>query len=143
MAEPVPQKKVSLVVVNYDGRAWLEQCLGVALAQLQPHDELVLVDNGSKDGSADWVRATFPQVRVVPLPLNTGFAAGNNAGVRASTGDYIALLNNDAAPCPGWLMALRRTLDTTPEAALVTSLIVYMHATDTVDSAGDGLMRCA
>jgi GT2 family glycosyltransferase len=132
---------VSIIVVNYNGRTWLERCLGAAFTQLEPDDELVLVDNGSDDGSVDWARSTFPQVRVVALPSNVGFAAGNNAGVRASTGHYIALLNNDAAPCPGWLKALRRTLDTTRDAALATSLIVYMHSLDTVDSAGDGLMR--
>jgi GT2 family glycosyltransferase len=133
--------KISIVVVNFNGQQWLERCLGVALAQLETGDELVLVDNGSTDGSVQWVRRAFPQVLVVALPENVGFAAGNNAGVRASSGEYVAFLNNDAAPCRGWLVALRRTLDTTPDAALATSLIVYMHSLETVDSAGDGLLR--
>jgi GT2 family glycosyltransferase len=133
--------KTSIVVVNYNGRKWLERCLGAAIAQLEPDDELVLVDNGSNDDSVDWVRRTFPQVHVVALPSNAGFAGGNNAGVRAATGDYIAFLNNDAAPCPGWLAALRRPLDTVHDVALATSLIVYMHSPETVDSAGDGLVR--
>jgi GT2 family glycosyltransferase len=137
----LPTTRVSIIVVNYNGQAWLERCLGAAIAQLQSDDELVLVDNGSNDGSVAWVERTFPQVRIVALPHNVGFAAGNNAGVRACDGEYVALLNNDAAPCPGWLNALRRMLDTTPDVALATSLIVYMHSIDTVDSAGDGLTR--
>lgn len=132
---------VSVIVVSYNGQVWLERCLGAAVAQLEPGDELILVDNASTDDSVDFVRRTFPRVQIVEASANLGFAAGNNAGVRAAGGEYVALLNNDAAPQPGWLAALRQTLDAEPDAAMAASLVVYMHDPGIVDSAGDGLTR--
>jgi len=132
---------VSIVVLSYNGRTWLEQCLGAAVAQVGPDCELVVVDNGSTDGSVDFVRRSFPGARIVALETNLGFAAGNNAGVRAARGRYIAFLNNDAKPQPGWLSALRRVLDSHPHVGLVASRILFMHDRGVVDSAGDGLTR--
>jgi GT2 family glycosyltransferase len=94
---------VTTIVVNWNGRAFLEKCLSSLRAQTyQPH-EVILVDNGSTDDSLDYVAATFPEVRVIRLPDNRGFAAANNVGIREATGQYVALLNNDAYAEPGWL----------------------------------------
>jgi GT2 family glycosyltransferase len=72
---------------------------------------VVVVDNGSTDGSVAFVREAHPQVKVVPCSVNGGFARGVNAGARAATGDALVLLNNDAAPSPGWLAALLGPID--------------------------------
>ncbi len=132
---------VSIVVLSYNGRAWLERCLGAAVAELAPDCELIVVDNGSSDGSVDFVQGSFPAVRVIPLERNMGFAAGNNAGAQAARGRYVAFLNNDAAPQPGWLLALRSALDGDPHLGLAASCIVFMHDPSVIDSAGDGLTR--
>jgi GT2 family glycosyltransferase len=132
---------VSIIILNYQGRAWLQKCLDSAVAELAPDCELLVVDNGSTDGSVEFVRDSFPLVRVIPLGDNLGFAAGNNAGARAARGRYLAFLNNDAAPQPGWLSALRRALDGDPEVGLAASCVVFMHDPSVVDSAGDGITR--
>jgi GT2 family glycosyltransferase len=103
--------------------------------------ETIVVDNGSTDGTAEFVRSGFPWVRVVRLQENRGFAGGNNAGVREARGRYVALLNNDTVADRGWLRALVRGLDEAAGYALVTSRIVYMHDPEVIDSAGDGLLR--
>ncbi|HEY6360068.1 MAG TPA: glycosyltransferase family 2 protein [Vicinamibacterales bacterium] len=133
--------EISLVIVNWNGRRFLDACLGAAAAQQDVDFETILVDNGSDDGSADFVRARFPAVRVVALAENLGFAGGNNAGAGAARGRCVAFLNNDTVPDPRWLRALRNGLDEQAGFALATSRIVYMHDPTVIDSAGDGVFR--
>lgn len=132
---------VSIVIVNWNGRRYLDACLTAVAAQQGVSFETIVVDNASTDGSAELVRERFPWVRVVSLPVNRGFAGGNNAGVREARGRLVALLNNDTEVQPGWLQALVRGLDERTSMLLATSCLVYHHAPDTVDSAGDGLLR--
>jgi len=131
---------VTIVIVNWNGRHYLDECLS-AVRSLEGVDyETLLVDNASTDGSVEHVRTQFPWVRVVALDVNRGFAGGNNAGVREARGRVIALLNNDAVPDSRWLRALVDGLDEEERFALVTSRIVYMHDPTIVDSAGDGML---
>lgn len=132
---------VSIVIVTWNGRQHLDTCLAAVAAQEGVPFEAILVDNGSTDGTVDYVRAAFPWVRIVALPSNRGFAGGNNAGVAHARGRYVALLNNDTAAAPDWLRELLSGLDEASGVALTTSLIVYMHDPGTIDSAGDGLLR--
>jgi len=87
------------------------------------------------------VRARYPSVKLVALTENRGFAGGNNAGVREARGRFVAFLNNDTSAEPQWLRALMSGVDEANGFALVTSRIVYMHDPDTIDSAGDGVLR--
>ncbi len=132
---------VSIVIVTWNGKRHLDACLSAASRQAGVDAEIVLVDNGSSDGTVDYVRERFPHVVVVASPTNEGFAGGNNAGVRVARGRLIALLNNDTIADDGWLRALMQGLDEAGGFTLVTSRIVYMHAPDIIDSAGDGLLR--
>ena len=132
---------VSIIVLNYNGRAWLERCLPAAIAETASDCELIVVDNGSSDGSLEFLSTFRPVIRVLPLESNVGFAAGNNAGARLARGRYLAFLNNDAAPQPGWLAAVRAALDSHPRAGLAASCIVYLSDPAIVDSAGDGMTR--
>ena len=132
---------VSIVIVSWNGRHHLERCLTAVRAQRGVATETILVDNGSTDGTAAYVRAQFPWVRLVELAANAGFAGGNNAGVREARAPYVALLNNDTDADPEWLLRLRRGLDEAAGVALVTSRVVYMDDPDVVDSAGDGMTR--
>ena len=132
---------VSIVIVTWNGRQHLEACLRAVAAQEGVRAETILVDNASTDGTAEYVRAEFPWVRLVVLPDNRGFTGGNNAGAREARGRYIAFLNNDTQADPSWLRTLIAGLDEPSGIALVTSRIVYMHNPAIVDSAGDGLLR--
>jgi GT2 family glycosyltransferase len=137
----VDEPLVSIVIVTWNGRQHLDACLSAVAAQAGVSYETILVDNGSTDGSLDYIREVYPWVRFVSLAQNVGFAAGNNAGVREARGRLIALLNNDTAVAPDWLRELIAGLDEPSGVALVTSRIVYMHDPATIDSAGDGMLR--
>jgi GT2 family glycosyltransferase len=132
---------VSIVIVSYNGRAHLERCLAAALAQQGPSFEVIVVDNGSSDGSAAYVRERFPMVRLVALPDNTGFAAGNNHGAAAAAGSWLVFLNNDTEVQPGWLQALVAAAGSDNATGLVTSRIVFLHDPSILDSAGDAVTR--
>ena len=140
MPTAVPPE-ISVVIVTWNGRHYLEECLTAALAQSGVTAEIILVDNGSSDGTAEFVRARFPQVRLVSLSENRGFAGGSNAGASAARGELLAFLNNDAIPNTTWLRSLRDGIDAPSGFLLATSLVVFVHDASIVDSAGDGLFR--
>ncbi|MEY4673663.1 MAG: hypothetical protein RL148_1447 [Planctomycetota bacterium] len=102
----VPRRDVSVVVVSWNGRDHLERMLPSLEAALAAHGgdhEVVLVDNGSTDGTSEWVHANFPRVRVVALPENRFFVRGMEAGIAAATRDTLVLLNNDMVVDRGFL----------------------------------------
>ena len=110
--------RLSIVIVNFNGRGHLQHCL----ASLSAHppavpSEIVVVDNASTDGSADVV-IQWPHVRLLRLPENVGFSAGNNTGMRASAGELILLLNNDTIVPDGALDRLIERLEAHPAAAI-------------------------
>ena len=109
-----------MVVVTWQGAHLLPDCLSSLRAQTIPHDVLV-VDNASTDGTAELLASSFPEVRVLPQPVNGGFAGGVAAALQVIEAPLVALLNNDATAEPGWLAALVQHLDEHPEAAAVTS----------------------
>jgi hypothetical protein len=109
---------VSVIVVNWNGRAYLEKCLASLQAQTYPAVEIIVVDNGSADGSAAWVVQRFPEARLIVNPDNRGFAAGNNQGVQAARGAYLALLNNDAWVEPNWLAELVAAVERDPRLGM-------------------------
>lgn len=132
---------VSIVIVSFNGRPHLARCLEAVLAQQGPPFEVILVDNGSSDGSTDFVRERFPVVRLVALPANMGFAAGNNRGADAAVAPRLVFLNNDTEVQAGWLAALVATAEADPATGLVASKIVFMHDPAVLDSAGDSVTR--
>jgi N-acetylglucosaminyl-diphospho-decaprenol L-rhamnosyltransferase len=134
--------RISVIVLNYNGREWLEPCLTALSAQRDaPPFEILLADNGSTDGSTALVAARFPSVRVVDHRRNLGFAGGNNAAARVARGDWLAFLNNDTVPAPDWLSRLHAAMVEAPDPTLITSRIVFLDRPDILDSAGDGYLR--
>jgi GT2 family glycosyltransferase/glycosyltransferase involved in cell wall biosynthesis len=103
-----PKPEVSVIVLNFNGLPHLQACLDSLAALEGPAEqrEVLLVDNGSTDGSPAWVRARFPWVRVVELGENVGFAEGNNRGVREARGRIVVFLNTDTRADPAWLREL-------------------------------------
>ncbi len=138
---PVDTPDVSVIVVTWNGRRHLDGCLGAIAAQIGVTTETILVDNGSSDGSAEYVRSAYPWVRVLALAENLGFAGGNNAGAKIARGRFVALLNNDTRADPGCLRALVGGIDEERGILLSTARIVYMHDPQRIDSAGDGMLR--
>ena len=98
----------SLVIPNWNGRDLLERFVPSWLEAIvnHPGSEVIVVDNGSTDGSADWLRAHYPQVRVLALEKNLGFGGGSNAGFRAAKNDIVVLLNSDMRVEPDFLAPL-------------------------------------
>jgi GT2 family glycosyltransferase len=146
MAERRP--RASVLIVNWNGRAHLADCLDSLAGQVFTDFEVVLVDNGSRDGSVEFVRSRYPQVRLVTLPENTGFAGGNNAGLDRCRGEYIITLNNDTVVDPGWLAELVRVADLHPGAGMVGCRICCHDDPERLDSLGvrvcaDGMSRGA
>ena len=131
----------SVIVLNYNGQRWLEGCLTAVSEQWDGRQELILVDNASTDESVALVRRQFPAVRLLVLDRNCGFARGNNMGAGIARGRYLAFLNNDTIPQPGWLSALRAPFDRDRATAVTTSRLVYLHDPSVIDSAGDGYLR--
>jgi GT2 family glycosyltransferase len=126
---------LAVVVPNYNGADFLGRCLDAVLAQTVPVQRVLVVDNASTDGSGDALAGTHPQVDVLRLPTNTGFAGGANAGVRAVTEPFVAVLNSDAEPAADWV----ERLATAPQDADIWAWGGVLIAADTglVESAGD------
>lgn len=116
--------RLSIIVVNYNGRGHLEGLLE-SLARHPPSTshEVVVVDNASTDGSAALVSAA-PGVRLIQLRENVGFSAGNNAGIRATAGELVLLLNSDTLLAPGVLDVLIERLEAYPSAAVAGPRLV-------------------
>ncbi len=130
---------LSVIVLNYNGRAWLPGCIEALVAQRgAPAFEILLVDNGSTDGSAAFARERWPAVRVIDSGGNLGFAEGNNVGARAARGEWLVFLNNDTVADPGWLAGLAAEAAAHADFAIVTSRVVFLDDPSIVDSAGDG-----
>ena len=132
---------VSVVIVNWNGARLLPACLDALLAQTRPADEIVMVDNGSTDGSVALVRGAYPGVTVLPLAENLGFAEGNNRGIAASRGELVVTLNNDAIPSAGWLEQLCAPLEADPRLGAAMSTMLFAHAPDRIASAGIRVYR--
>jgi hypothetical protein len=114
---------VSVVIVNWNGGALLEACLRSVFAQPYRPMEVILVDNGSTDGSAAAAAALRPEIRLLPLGTNAGFAEGCNRGTAAACGEYVVLLNNDTEVEEGWIPGLLEHA-TDPAVGAVTSRVV-------------------
>jgi len=120
--------KASVIILAWNGMGYLEACLNAVLAQDYPDFEVIVVDNDSTDGSADFVAAQYPQVRLIRNERNLGFAAGNNIGLRAADGDVLVLLNQDTEARPGWLAALVEAVQD-PTVGIVGCKLLYPDGT--------------
>lgn len=87
---------ISVIVLNYNGKGFLDGCLTSLASQTYSDFEVIVVDNGSRDGSPEYVKENYPWVRLAKNEENLGFAGGTNAGIRAAKGEFILTLNNDS-----------------------------------------------
>jgi GT2 family glycosyltransferase len=108
---------ISIVMVNFNQAQYTAQCLD-SIQKTPPgyNYEVILVDNASSDGSADWLEVHYPWVKLVRSPKNGGIAGGNNLGIKAARGKYVLLLNNDTLVIPGSIERSVEFLEAHPEA---------------------------
>jgi GT2 family glycosyltransferase len=132
---------ISIIVVNYNGINVLPRCMA-ALSRLDyPNSEVVVVDNGSNDGSAEFAEtysSKFPQY-VLRFPKNRGLAAARNAGVRLAKGRYIAFVDNDGFPEPDWLNAALDALAQDPRIGIVAPFVFFDKRPDIINGLGGGV----
>jgi len=130
-------KNISVIIVNYNGRHLLKECLESILNQSYPSIEIILIDNASQDGSIELVAALFPDVKVVTLQTNTGFSGGNLEGLKYATGDYIMLINNDVIVDKDCISNLTASMEKHQDVGIGAAKIL-VYGKDSIDSAGDG-----
>lgn len=131
--------KVSIIIVNWNGLAYLPACLDSLERQTFRDFETILVDNGSIDGSRELLRQSYPWVRLVELDFNSGFSGGNNAGLTLAKGEFVVVLNNDTVAEADWLEELVRVAAAHPGAGQVGCRICSLADRDLIDSLGHGV----
>ncbi len=136
----------SVIVVSYNSRSDLEACLAGIEAELEASDELIVVDNGSSDGSAELVAAQYPGIKLI-CSANGGYGRGSNLGAAAASGDYLIFLNPDTVVWPGALHALVEPIKEPGDVALATACLVYMGQPEVINACGNivhyaGLAYC-
>jgi len=134
---------VSVVVPNWNGRRWLPACLAALARQHPAPAEVVVVDNGSHDGSVDYLRAAPAglNLRVLELGANTGFAHAANHGIERCAGEFVALINTDVVLADDWLARMAAALHGDRTAASVACKMLWLEDPSRVYDAGDVLRR--
>ena len=131
------QPLVSVVIPHWNAAHHLPTCLESLQRQTYPRVEVIVVDNGSTDGSLELLARDYPWVRVLPLGENRGFAGACNAGMREARGAFVALLNNDTEADAHWLAEVVAAFERRPEAGLLASKMLLFDRRDTFHTAGD------
>jgi GT2 family glycosyltransferase len=126
---------VAVVIVNYNGERLLPDCLAALAAQTRAPAEIVVADNGSRDGSLALLRAHHPDVRILELGHNFGFAGGANRGVAATSAPWACVLNSDATPAPDWLEQLMAAAR--DERTWALGSVLVSASSGRIESAGD------
>lgn len=127
-------KSVSIIVLNYNGKKFLEDCL-LSLEKLNyPKNkyEIILADNNSSDGSVEYARKRFPQIKIIENNVNLGFSAGNNSAFKKINTDYVITLNNDTRVTGEWLIKLVEEAIKDPGIGMVSGKTLFMNKPDTV-----------
>jgi GT2 family glycosyltransferase len=128
---------IAVIVVNYNGGDLLGRCLGALVGQRSASFDVVVVDNGSTDGSLEALGELPPNFLIIRSGRNLGFAAANNLGLRESRSEWVSLLNPDAFPDPDWLSRLVGAARRRPEFDVFASRTVLADQPDQLDGAGD------
>lgn len=132
-----PPPTLSIVIPNWNGCHFLPTCLDSLLRQSHPAIEIILVDNASSDGSPKYVKAHYPQVKLIELDRNQGFTGACNIGMIAASGEFIALLNNDTQTDPHWAAEIIAAFTSHPEVGIIASKMLLFDRRDTIHTTGD------
>jgi len=129
-------KLVTIIIVNWNGKHHLDDCLNSLRQQTFKDFEIVLVDNGSQDGSVAYLQEHYPEVRIIELPDNQGFCKPNNLVMEQTRNPYICLLNNDTKLDPECLAALVQTMEEGPQIGICDAKQLFFDQQDIIFSTG-------
>jgi len=127
--------KVSIIIVNYNGKELLQKCLDSLLKVNYNNFEIILVDNNSTDGSVEFITKNYPSLIIIKLDSNKGFAEPNNVAAKISKGKYLLFLNNDTVVTPNFISEMVKVMETDKKIAVCQSLLLKPDGS--VDSSGD------
>ncbi len=131
----------TFIIANWNGEHLLADCLASFRNQTVRDFEIIVVDNGSTDGSVEFVRENYREAKLIALPENQGFCKANNEGIRQSSGEWVILVNNDTEIVPDYLAAIRRAMERFPDAGMFASKILFADSPSTIDNCGFTLSR--
>ncbi|RKM59483.1 glycosyltransferase family 2 protein [Butyrivibrio sp. XB500-5] len=129
--------KVSVVIPCYNSIKFIGACIKSLRKQTFKDFDVIIVNNGSTDGSADYVRRDFPEVKLIDLPKNTGFSCAVNTGIKASDSEYVFLLNDDTACDEHAIEALVASMEKNKRAFAVQAKMLQMKHPELIDDSGD------
>ncbi|MDO4267734.1 MAG: glycosyltransferase family 2 protein [Eubacteriales bacterium] len=127
--------RTTIIIPNYNGLRFMEPCLTALKKQICSDFDLLVVDNGSEDGSVEWLREHG--IPAIFLPENTGFSGAVNAGIRAAKTPYVILLNNDTEPEPEYVEQLERAISASPRIFSVSPRMIQLYRRELMDDGGD------
>lgn len=127
----------SIIVLNWNGERYLTRCLDAITSQTYQDFEVILLDNASTDHSIEGIETRWPEIRVMRFMENLGFSRANNIGARHASGEWLAILNNDAFPEPNWLEQFAEAVKENPQAAFFSSLLLNADQPQRVQGSGD------
>lgn len=127
-------KSVSVVLLSYNSKEDLKECIPSLMSQTYQDFEIIIVDNGSMDGSEEFIKIQYPTIKVVQTGKNLGYAAGNNAGFEFAEGEYIVVVNPDTVADPEWLTKLIEPLESDPTITATTSKILIYYQKDKINT---------
>lgn len=137
MRSKAPKPLVSIIIPSWNGLVYLKVCLKSIAKQTFNSYEIIVVDNGSTDGTIDYLNNFDKQIQVISLPKNIGFAPAVNLGIKASRGSYLLLLNNDTEVTPNCLTYLVRALESDLKLGFIAAKTLNYYKRSVIDSAGD------
>ena len=127
--------KVTVIIPNYNGLKFMEPCFKALELQIYHKFQILVVDNGSTDGSVEWLKEH--QIPTIFLDTNTGFSGAVNVGIRAAKTPYVLLLNNDTEPDCHFIGEMVKAIERSPKIFSVSSKMIQMYHKDKMDDAGD------
>ena len=133
--------EISVIIPNWNGRSYLERCLNSLKNQFFSSYEVIVVDNGSTDGSVGFIKNHFPKTRVIAFEENEGFSRAVNEGIMQAKGRYILLLNNDVEADPRLLRNLHEAITASREADFCACRMMDFQSRELIDGIGDGFPR--
>lgn len=132
----VMKPKVSVIILNWNGKEYLKGCLDSVLSQTYANSEVIVVDNGSTDGSKEFVKKNYKKVRLIENPKNLGFSKANNIGIDSSDGDYVFILNNDTKLNKDFLKQMINVAVENLDVGMFSCKMLFYDKHDIINSTG-------
>ena len=127
---------VTIIIPSFNGQHLLAECLPAVMSQSYSDFDVIVIDNGSDDGTVIWLKNEFPQVHIIENKVNKGFSAAVNQGIEGSKTPYICTLNNDVVVEADWIQNLVNATAADPEVGMCASKLLFFHKPSIINSSG-------